>query len=163
MHGAYLGSLRVLELEEGVAEGARRGRLVGGCSRKGAGHARGAYRVGSLRVLDAGRLGRGQRVCARRLPVVVGRGGRGRAAWQVSRWLQQEGGRARARCLPGGLIAGATCGGGGVGGGRLVGSCGRKGHRVRVRSLVEGKGHRACVRCLPGRLVASARCGGWHC
>ena len=91
MHGAYLGSLRVLELEEGVAEGARRGRLVGGCSRKGAGHAHGAYRVGSLRVLDAGRLGRGQRVCARRLPVVVGRGGRGRAAWQVSRQLRQEG------------------------------------------------------------------------
>ena len=54
MHGAYLGSLRVLEVEEGVAEGMWRGRLVGGCSRKWAGHARGAYRVGSLQVLDVG-------------------------------------------------------------------------------------------------------------
>ena len=84
-------------------------------------------------------------------------------AWQVSRWLQQEGGRACTQCLPGGLIAGARCRGGGVGGGRLVGSCGRKGHRAHVRLLVEGKGHRACVWCLPGRLIASARCGGWHC
>ena len=97
-----------------------------------------------------GEVRKGQRVCVRHLPVVLGRGGRGCAVWQVSRWLQQEGGRACVRCLPGGLVAGARCGGGGVGGGRLVGSCGRKGHR-------------ACVRCLPGRLVASARCGGWHC